>query len=86
MQRVCGGRAEFVLLSLWESMEAMRKFSRGEIENEVPYPADKDFLLEFNSQVNYVDVFDQPHFMKYCAFYDPAIKKFKGCPHHNESD
>jgi heme-degrading monooxygenase HmoA len=60
LQRVCGGRAEFVLLSLWESMEATRKFSRGEFEKEVSYPADKDFLLEFDSKVTHYEVLVQP--------------------------
>ena len=60
LQRVCGGRAEFVLLSLWESWEAIRKFSRGELEKEAYYPADKDFLLEFDSNVTHCEVLAQP--------------------------
>lgn len=60
LQRVCGGRAEFVLLSLWESMEAIRKFSRGDLEKEASYPADKDFLLEFDSKVTHYEVLVQP--------------------------
>ena len=60
LQRVCGGRAEFVLLSLWESWEAIQKFSRGDLEKEVPYPADKDFLLEFDSKVTLYEVLVHP--------------------------
>ena len=60
LQRVCGGRAEFVLLSLWESREAIRKFARGELEKEASYPADKDFLLEFDSKVTLYEVLIQP--------------------------
>ena len=60
LRRVCGGRGEFVLLSLWESWEAIRKFSRGEIEKQVPYPTDKDFLLEFDSKVTLYEVLVQP--------------------------
>ena len=60
LQRVCGGRAEFVLLSLWESMEAIRKSSRGELEKEISYPADKDFLLEPDSKVTLYEVLVQP--------------------------
>ena len=60
LQRVCGGRAEFVLLSLWESWEAIQKFSPGEIEKEVPYPADKDFLLEPDAKVTLYEVLVQP--------------------------
>ncbi len=60
LQRVCGGRAEFVLISLWESWEAIRNFARGEIEKEVSYPADKDFLLEFDSKLTHYEVLVQP--------------------------
>ncbi len=60
LQRVCGGRAEFVLLSLWESWEAIRKFSPGETEKEVSYPADRDFLLEPDSKVTLYEVLVQP--------------------------
>ena len=60
MQRVCGGRAEFVLLSLWESWEAIRRFSRGELDRELPYPADKDFLLEFDPTVIHYDILVRP--------------------------
>lgn len=60
LRRVCGGRAEFVLLSLWESMEAIRKFSRGELEKEISYPEDKNFLLEFDSKVTLYEVLVHP--------------------------
>ena len=60
LQRVCGGRADFVLLSLWESMEAIPEFSRGDLEKEASYPADKDFLLEFDSKVTLYEVLVQP--------------------------
>ena len=60
LQRVRGGRAEFVLLSLWESWEAIRKFSGSDLEKEVFYRADKDFLLEFDSKVTLYEVLVQP--------------------------
>ncbi len=60
LQRVCGGRAEFVLISLWESWEAIRKFSGGDLEKEVFYRADKDFLLEFDAKVTLYEVLVQP--------------------------
>ncbi len=60
LQRVCGGRAEFVLLSLWASMDAIRKYSGGDLEKEVFYRADKNFLLEFDSKVTHYEVLVQP--------------------------
>ncbi len=60
LQRVYGGRAEFVLLSLWESWEAIRNFARGNLEKEASYPTDKDFLLEFDSKVTLYKVLIQP--------------------------
>ena len=60
LERVYGGRAEFVLLSLWEPWEAIRNFARGDREKEASYPADKDFLLEFDSKVTLYEVLIQP--------------------------
>ncbi len=53
-------KKELVLLSLWESLEAIQKFSRGEFEKEVSYPADKVFLLEFDSKVTHYKALIQP--------------------------
>ncbi len=39
---------------------AIQKFARGEIEKEVSYPADKDFLLEFDSKGTNYEVLVQP--------------------------
>ncbi len=49
-----------VQLSLGESLEAIQKFARGEIEKEVFCPADKEFLLEFDSRVTHCEVLAQP--------------------------
>lgn len=40
------GRAEFLLISLWDSMEAIRAFAGPEVERAVYYPEDHEFLLK----------------------------------------
>ena len=41
-----GGRAEFVVVSLWDSREAIRAFAGDEIEVARFYPEDEAFLVE----------------------------------------
>ena len=52
-RRTEGDRTHFLLLSLWDSLDAVRTFAGPAIERAVYYPEDKDFLLEFepNEQV-----------------------------------
>ena len=56
LRRVAEGRAEFLLISLWESTEAIRKFAGEEIEKAVYYPEDAEFLLAFAPHVTHFDV------------------------------
>ena len=60
LRRMEGDRAHFLLISLWESMDAIRKFAGPEPEQARYYPEDKDFLLEFEPQVVHYDVLAQP--------------------------
>lgn len=50
------GRAEFLLISLWDSMEAVRRFAGDDAEKAVYYPADKDYLLTFEPKVAHYEV------------------------------
>src|SRR5216684_270653 len=56
LRRVIDGRAEFVLISLWDSMEAVRRFAGPDVEKAVFYPEDKDFLVELESKVSHYQV------------------------------
>ena len=56
LQRVIDGRAEFVLISLWDSLEAVRRFAGPDVEKAVFYPEDKDFLVELESKVSHYQV------------------------------
>ena len=44
--RTDGGRAEFIVTSLWESRAAIRAFAGDEIERAVFYPEDDAYLVD----------------------------------------
>jgi heme-degrading monooxygenase HmoA len=45
-RRSDGDRAQFVVLSLWESLDAIKAFAGEDIEKAVFYARDDDFLVE----------------------------------------
>lgn len=51
--RKSGGVADFLILSYWESMEAVRRFAGEDYERAKYYEEDKDFLLEFEPNVQH---------------------------------
>ena len=56
LRRLEGERAEFVVLSLWESEAAIRRFAGDDIERAVFYPEDKRFLIERDNHVTHYEV------------------------------
>ncbi len=46
LRRIEGDRAEFIVLSLWDSLDAIKAFAGDDIETAVFYPQDDDFLVE----------------------------------------
>jgi heme-degrading monooxygenase HmoA len=46
LRRLDGDRAEFVVISLWDSLDAIRDFAGEDIEQAVFYPEDEAFLVE----------------------------------------
>lgn len=60
LRREIDGRAEFLLLTLWESMDAVREFAGPEPERAVFYPEDDDFLVERDEEVKHYDVLTRP--------------------------
>ncbi len=50
------GRAEFLVISLWESLEKIRAFAGADIEKAVYYPKDKEFLLSLEPKVTHYNV------------------------------
>ena len=54
--RVDGERAEHVVMSLWESEEAIRRFAGDDIGRAVFYPEDDDYLVERDLHVDHFEV------------------------------
>lgn len=56
LRRTEGDEAEFLVLSFWESMEAIRGFAGDDPETAVYYPEDDRFLLEREPTVAHYDL------------------------------
>ena len=50
------GRADFTLISYWESMEHVKAFAGDDPEVAVFYPEDDDFLIDRETTVTHHDV------------------------------
>lgn len=60
LRRLEGEQALFLLISLWESTEAIKKFAGSDIEVPRYHPKDQEFLLELEPVTHYV-VMVGPH-------------------------
>jgi heme-degrading monooxygenase HmoA len=58
LRRIDGDEAEFVLISFWESNEAIRRFAGDDIERAFYYPEDTDFLLTFEPTVTHYEALE----------------------------
>jgi len=56
LRRIQNDRAEFTFLSLWESLDAIRRFAGEDYEKARYFPEDRDFLLELEPSVEHYDV------------------------------
>jgi heme-degrading monooxygenase HmoA len=56
LRRVAGMRAEFVTISLWDSLEAVRRFAGPVPERAVFYPEDDQFLVERDEMVAHYEI------------------------------
>lgn len=56
LRRIVGDRAEFLLVSLWTSRDAIRAFAGEDIETAVFYPEDEAFLVDRDLRVGHYDV------------------------------
>jgi heme-degrading monooxygenase HmoA len=58
----CSGkkRVEFLLISLWESMNAICNFAGNEINKAVYYPEDEKFLIKLEPRVKHCEVLVSP--------------------------
>lgn len=60
MRRVHEGRAEFVVISLWDTLESIKAFAGPEYERAVYYPEDEKFLLKLDPLVRHYEVLVMP--------------------------
>lgn len=56
LRRITGERAEFLLLTLWDSEEAIRRFAGDEMERAVFYPEDDRYLVARDEKVRHYEV------------------------------
>lgn len=56
LRQVKDGIADFHVLSLWDSMDAVSTFAGPEPEVPVYYPEDEQYLLELEDKVEHFDV------------------------------
>lgn len=56
LRRVEGETAHFLLITFWDSIEAIKKFAGKEYEKARYYPDDARWLLEFEPNVTHYEV------------------------------
>lgn len=60
LRRPVGEKAEFRVVSLWDSPEAIRAFAGADIERAVFYPEDDDYLIERDLTVHHFELASGP--------------------------
>ena len=56
LRRIEGNVAEFLVVSFWESMDAVRTFAGSDVDAAVYYPEDDAYLLERERTVAHYEV------------------------------
>ena len=56
LRRIVDDRAEFLLVSLWDSFESIRGFAGNDIDKAVFYPEDDRFLVDRDDHVTHFEV------------------------------
>jgi heme-degrading monooxygenase HmoA len=59
LRRDDGDRTEFITLSMWDSVEAIKAFAGDDIEAAVLYPEDERYLIDGESSVTHYEVVDR---------------------------
>src|SRR6266508_2565287 len=65
LRRDDGDRTEFITLSMWDSVEAIKAFAGDDIEAAVLYPEDERYLVG-ESSVTHYEVVDQALWFEQC--------------------
>jgi heme-degrading monooxygenase HmoA len=56
LRRDVGDRTEFLLITIWESMDAVKAFAGPDPTRSVLYPEDEDFLVEGGHEIEHFDI------------------------------
>ena len=56
LRRISGEEAEFLLLTLWDSLDAVRQFAGEDVDRAIFYPEDENFLVRRDAHVDHFDV------------------------------
>lgn len=56
MRRFTGAHARFTMISLWDSLEAIRAFAGDDEERARYYPEDADYLIKLEPTVRHYEV------------------------------
>jgi len=59
LRRIEDGRAHFIVISLWDSMDAVRRFAP-DPDQPIYYPQDEDYLLELTPDVEHYEILVSP--------------------------
>ncbi len=58
-RRLLGDRIEFLVLTRWKSMDAIRAFAGSEIDNAVVGPGGVAALIDFDAKVQHYEVIEE---------------------------
>lgn len=56
LRRLEGDQAHFLIITFWDSIEAIKRFAGEDFEKARYYPEDQDYLLEFEEKVAHYEV------------------------------
>lgn len=60
LRRTEGDKTHFLLITLWESEDAIKRFAGSDIEKAKYYPEDEQFLIELEPKVTHYQVMIKP--------------------------
>ena len=60
LRRADGVRTEFVTVTLWESLDAVKSFAGEDVDRAVFYPEDDRFLVDRETVAEHYEVFEAP--------------------------
>jgi len=56
LRRIEGEQAHFLVVTFWDSLEAIKDFAGEDVEKARYYPEDQDYLLAFEERVAHYEV------------------------------